>query len=64
MDDENVVRPKLAPLQKSTTVDCSKAEAFTLFTEGIARWWPYGQYSVSRERTTTCVLEAREGGRV
>jgi uncharacterized protein YndB with AHSA1/START domain len=64
MSKENVARATTAPLQKSITVSCSPADAFELFTNGIARWWPYKQYSVSRERTKTCVLEARADGRI
>lgn len=64
MTKENVARALLAPIRKSITVTCSPAAAFELFTGGIARWWPYQRFSVSEARTTTCVLEPREGGRV
>lgn len=52
------------PLHKSITVHCPIDDAFDLFTNGLARWWPYKTYSVSQERTANCMMEGRPGGRV
>ena len=41
------------PIVQSVWVDCPVAEAFRLFTEGFAEWWP-----------EPCALEPRPGGRI
>ena len=38
------------PIQKSIDVPLSPNEAFKLFTEEIANWWPSETFSVSAER--------------
>jgi uncharacterized protein YndB with AHSA1/START domain len=35
------------PINKSITVPLTPAEAFTLFTSGIDKWWPGASHSVS-----------------
>jgi uncharacterized protein YndB with AHSA1/START domain len=54
----------LGPVKKSITVKKSPGEAFALFTEGIATWWPLSKYSVGLGDAQTCVFETREGGRI
>jgi hypothetical protein len=53
-----------APLVKSITVRRTPAEAFEIFTAGLARWWPFDRYSLHQAETRTCALEPRVGGRV
>ena len=52
----------IAPVVKSVETRRSVADAFALFTSGIAGWWPRHQHSVSQERCTDVVLEPRVGG--
>jgi uncharacterized protein YndB with AHSA1/START domain len=52
----------IAPVRKSVRVARDAAGAFDLFTAGIHRWWPLGQYSISQARARSCVVEGRVGG--
>jgi uncharacterized protein YndB with AHSA1/START domain len=54
----------VAPVRKSVTVDRPVAEAFRLFTDEMATWWPLRSHSVNEESTETVVFEPRAGGRV
>jgi uncharacterized protein YndB with AHSA1/START domain len=54
----------LAPIVKTITVRRTPAEAFEIFTAGLARWWPYTQFSIHQAETATCAIEPRVGGRV
>ena len=58
------IAPYLEPLRKSVTVSLAPPAAFSLFTDGIARWWPLHKYSICAERATTCVVEPRVGGHI
>ena len=55
-------------IRRSVKVNRSVEDAFALFTDGIATWWPLESHSVGsgREGVTaeTAVLEGREGGRL
>ncbi len=51
-------------LRKSITVARPVEDAFRLYTEGIATWWPLRTHSVAGEDAETCVLEPRGGGRL
>jgi uncharacterized protein YndB with AHSA1/START domain len=51
-------------VRKSVTVGCSPDEAFTLFTEHIATWWPLETHSPAEETPESVVFEPRVGGRV
>ena len=50
-------------VRKTVTVPLSQADAFELFTEGLATWWPFETHSVGDEPETV-VFEPRVGGRV
>ena len=52
------------PVRKSITVACDSAHAFSVFTSGIARWWPLATHSISTDRARECVIEPRVGGGV
>jgi uncharacterized protein YndB with AHSA1/START domain len=51
------------PLRLAFDVDRPPTEAFSLWTERIATWWPR-DHSASGESDTTVVLEPGVGGRI
>jgi uncharacterized protein YndB with AHSA1/START domain len=51
-------------LTKTITVDLPVEDAFRLFTEGIATWWPFDTHSIGEHEVETVVLEPRLGGRL
>src|SRR5688500_7686920 len=51
-------------LVKAVEVPLPVADAFRMFTIGIARWWPLRTHSVAKDRATTCVFEEGVGGRI
>jgi uncharacterized protein YndB with AHSA1/START domain len=51
-------------MSKTLTVALTVDEAFRLYTEGIAAWWPYASHSVEKENVETVVLESGEDGRI
>ena len=51
-------------IRKTVLVDLAPAEAFDLFTAGIARWWPVRTHSYGGDAVTDVVFEAHVGGRV
>jgi len=59
---------ELAPVVKSIDVRRSAADAFRLFTQEIAAWWPMETHtrakSAEGERTVRVTIEPRVGGRV
>jgi uncharacterized protein YndB with AHSA1/START domain len=58
------IQPYLEPVRKSVTVGRTPAEAFLIFTERLAQWWPLDRYSLGQERARSCVLEPWVGGEV
>ncbi|MEL6915516.1 MAG: metalloregulator ArsR/SmtB family transcription factor [Pseudomonadota bacterium] len=57
----------LDPVVKIITVPLPPAEAFTLFTRGLASWWPVESHSLSAEDAETpkaLTVEEKEGGRI
>jgi hypothetical protein len=54
----------IAPVVVNTVVDLPASEAFRLFTEGMAEWWPLQSHSIAPGMSKTCVFEAREGGEI
>jgi hypothetical protein len=51
-------------VRSSVTVPLTTGEAFRLFTEQMATWWPLSGYSVYEDAATGIVVEPRAGGRV
>jgi uncharacterized protein YndB with AHSA1/START domain len=51
-------------IRKTVLVDFAPAEAFELFTNRIASWWPVGTHSYGGDEVTDVVLEPRAGGRL
>jgi uncharacterized protein YndB with AHSA1/START domain len=58
------IAPYLEPLRLSVRVPRPPAEAFELFTAGLARWWPLATHSISQAHAASCVIEPRVGGAV
>ena len=58
------IAPYLEPVRKSVRVARPPAEAFSVFTEGIGRWWPLHAYSLGQARAVTCTLEGHAGGAI
>ena len=50
-------------IRKSVMVDRSVEDAFRLYTEQVATWWPYSTHSVGKDDVETVIFEGREGGR-
>lgn len=51
-------------LRKSVTVAVPPGEAFALYTERIATWWPLRTHSVTEEGAETVVFEPGVSGRI
>ncbi len=54
----------IEPVRKSITVKKSPRDAFALWTDGIATWWPLVSHSVHELEAETCVFESKLGGRI
>jgi len=52
------------PVVKTVSVSLAPKEAFALFTDDIASWWPLATYSVARDDAVDCRFEPRVGGRL
>ncbi len=52
------------PVRKTISVRCNQERAFSIFTDGIARWWPLKKLSLSQARAVSCAIEPRAGGTV
>jgi uncharacterized protein YndB with AHSA1/START domain len=51
-------------IRKSVVVDRPVVDAFRVYTEQVADWWPFAKtHSVAKEDVETVILEGREGGR-
>ena len=53
-----------AAVRKSVLVDATPEEAFRVFTEDAAGWWPIASHSLLDGQATSLVFEANAGGRV
>ena len=51
-------------VRKTVTVDCVVEEAFRVFTEDAASWWPADTHSIHGDDVRGIVFEPREGGEV
>jgi uncharacterized protein YndB with AHSA1/START domain len=52
------------PVRKEARVRLDVGEAFRLFTEEMAAWWPLETHSVAGERARTVIFEPRRDGRI
>jgi len=55
---------QIPPVNVTVSVARSVDEAFKIWTEGIAGWWPLEKHSIGGARVTGAVFEPMEGGRV
>lgn len=53
----------LAPVIKSVFVRLPVEAAFRVFFEEINTWWPLATHSVGGDKTVSCQIERRVGGR-
>jgi alpha-beta hydrolase superfamily lysophospholipase len=51
-------------LRKTALVPQPPDEAFRLFVDDIAAWWPLASHSVGRDRATAVVFGHGLGGRI
>jgi uncharacterized protein YndB with AHSA1/START domain len=56
--------PTQAPIEVAVTVECPAPEAFTLFVDRLADWWPLQDYSIARDGILAVEVDRRVGGRV
>ena len=58
----------IAPVEKTLLVPLRPAEAFELFTDGMAKWWPLDSHSMTAQTgqgvASDVTVEPREGGRI
>jgi hypothetical protein len=58
----------IEPVRKTVHVPLEPGQAFTLFTDRIADWWPLGTHSLSANRlkksSSGLTVEPRVGGRI
>lgn len=54
----------LEPVRHELELPLSAAEAFALFTQDIARWWPFKGHSCSGGEAQQVLFEPRVGGAV
>jgi uncharacterized protein YndB with AHSA1/START domain len=54
---------EIAPVTKTISVNRTPEEAFRIYTEGIATWWPLETHAPSG-KSETVIIEPREGGRL
>ena len=54
---------KREPIRQSVRVDCPIEDAFRLFAEGFAEWWPLASYSITGDQAEGCSIEPWVGGR-
>jgi uncharacterized protein YndB with AHSA1/START domain len=55
---------KIAPVRKSVVVRRTPEEAFAIFTERMASWWPLATHSLFEAEAGTCGIEPRVGGKI
>jgi uncharacterized protein YndB with AHSA1/START domain len=59
-----MTQPPLPPVQHRVRVTLAPAQAFALFTDGLARWWPMAGHSCYGDRAAEVRFEPRVGGAV
>ena len=52
------------PIRRTVSVARSVEDAFTLFTEQLASWWPLSTHSYGGDEAEAATFEPRVGGRV
>jgi uncharacterized protein YndB with AHSA1/START domain len=62
MNAENRGPSVLAPVRHRVVVNTSVEQAFRVFTDGFATWWPK-EHTISRAPVERAIIEPRAGGR-
>ncbi len=52
------------PIVHSVWIDCPTDDAFHLFAERFAEWWPLEAHSINRDDAEHCAIEPWVGGRI
>jgi hypothetical protein len=52
------------PVRRTVSVGRSVEDAFALFTERIATWWPFATHSIGGDDAVEAVFELAAGGRL
>jgi uncharacterized protein YndB with AHSA1/START domain len=60
----NETQTTIQPVRRAVTVERPLEEAFRVFTEELASWWPVETHSIAKEAVETVVMEGRVGGRL
>ncbi len=61
---EKKTEEAIAPVRKTVIVHRTVEDAFRVFTERVATWWPLDTHSVGGHSSETCGIEGRVGGRL
>jgi hypothetical protein len=64
MGKEKETNATRAPIRQSVHVDCTREDAFRLFTEGFGEWWPLASSPVDGNDSEFCAIEPWVGGKV
>jgi uncharacterized protein YndB with AHSA1/START domain len=54
----------IAPVRKEIVVAVHRERAFTVFTDGLATWWPLSTHHIGAVDAEAAVIEPQIGGRV
>ncbi len=54
----------ISPVTKSVQVACDPTHAFSVFTRGIASWWPLDSHAIHAGDVREVIWEEHEGGEV
>ena len=57
-------QPGIAEVRKQLSVPQAPDQAFTLFVEGLAEWWPLATHSVGQADATTVVMGRGPGAEI
>jgi uncharacterized protein YndB with AHSA1/START domain len=52
----------VAPVSKEIELPCRPADAFRMFTQEVAQWWPLATHSLFGERSRGCAMDSAPGG--
>lgn len=55
---------KPEPVKLTLSLNCTIEHAFDTYTVKMGGWWPLDSHAVETDKATTCIMEAREGGRI
>jgi uncharacterized protein YndB with AHSA1/START domain len=62
-DTRPTTAPELTPVRKTVSVEATKEHAFSVFTDGLATWWPMDSHHIGAADVATMGIEPFVGGR-